>query len=312
MVMLSKKSVLLAEAETTYGTDPTPTAADNALLVLDAEIKESHEVIERGERWASLDHLPSVKGESYAEFSFKIAVIGSGTAGTAPRVGALLKAAGLAETVVSSTSVTYQNASASHGSVTLYLYKDGRLHKLTGARCSALKLVYEAGKQLLADFTFQGIYNDSSLVAVPSCTYESTVTLPPMCKSSAFSYNSKTTLVTKSVELDLGISLAKRPSLSEATAVKGFEIVAFRPKVVIDPECQIETSYTFRTDQLTTTRALSVLATRAAGNIVTLNVPQFNITKVEYADRDGVLIEKLEGEAAATVAGNNALNIVFT
>jgi hypothetical protein len=132
-----------------------------------------------------------------------------------------------------------------------------------------------------------------------------------MCNSSAFAYNAKTTLVTNTVELDFGIVSAKRPSLSSATGVAGFEITGFNPKITVDPECQVETSYAFRTDQLATTRALTVLATRAAGNIFTLNVPAFNITKIDYADRDGVLVEKLEGECTAS-SGNDALNIVVT
>lgn len=309
MVMLSKKSVLWAKTETTYGTDPTPTTS-NALLVQDAQIKETHEVLERNVQWKTLDRLPSIKGESYSEVSFKMDIHGSGSVALAPRVGALLKACGLAETIQSGVSVTYTVSTDSISSVTLWLYKDGRQHIITGCR-GTCKLNFTAGKTLVAEFTFKGLYADPTNVALPSTTYETTVALPPVCKSSQFAYNAKTTLVTQSVEFDFGVTVAKRPSLSTATAVAGFEIVEFKPVVTIDPECQIETSYTFRSDLLTTPRALAVLATRAAGNIVTLNVPKFNPTKIEYADREGILVEKLEGEASAN-SGNDAFNIVFS
>lgn len=310
MVMLSKKSVLLAKAETTYGTDPTPSGTVDSLLVMDATIKENHEVLEREVQWKYLDRLPSVKGESFCEVTFKIDVCGSGSIALAPRIGALLRACGLAATVQSGVSVTYTVSTDSHASATLYLYMDGRLHTITGARGSA-KMIFSAGKTCIMEFTMKGLYTAPTSASLPTTTYETTVTLPPVCKSSLFTFNSKSTLVTQTVELDFGAEVVKRPSLNSANAVAGFEIVGFKPVVTIDPEAQIETSYTFRTDQLTTQRAVAVVATRAAGNIVTLNVPKMNITKIEYADREGILIEKLEGEASAN-SGNDAFNIVFS
>ena len=311
MVMLKKKSVLLVKLETVYGTDSTPTGADNALLVQDASIKEIFGVVERPVQWKFLDTLPSILGEQYVEVSFKVDVIGSGTAGTAPRVGALLQACGLLETDTGSDD-TYTPVNTGHKSVAMYLYMDGRQHTITGARGKSLKFTFAAGQTLIAEFTMVGLYTAASVAVLPATvTYESTYKAPPVCKSSAFSYNAKTTLVTNTVELDLGIVSAKRPSLSASTGVAGFEITGFNPKLTIDPECQVETSYTFRSDSLATTRAVSVKAERAAGNIITLSVPAFNITKIEYGDRDGVLIEKLEGECAS-VSGNDAVSIAFT
>jgi hypothetical protein len=312
MVMLKKKSVLLVKAETVYGTDPTPGPTTDALLVNDANIKEAFGVVERTAQWSFLDTLPSVLGEQYVELSFKVDICGSGTPGTGPRVGALLKACGLAATNSPGVSDTYTVSSGSHVSVTIYLYMDGRQYVVTGCRGKSAKMVWTAGQPLVAEFTMVGLYTAATAAAIPgTVTYESTVKLPSMCKSSAFAYNSKTTLVTNTVELDFGIVSAKRPSVSASTGVAGFEITGFNPKCTIDPECQVETSYTFRADQLATTRALTVKSTRAAGNICTLNVPTFLITKIEYADRDGVLVEKVEGECAAG-SGNDAFNIVFT
>ena len=41
MVMLTKRTLLLAKEEVTYGTDPTPTVAANAIEAYDVEIKET-------------------------------------------------------------------------------------------------------------------------------------------------------------------------------------------------------------------------------------------------------------------------------
>lgn len=311
MVMDIRKSVILAKAETTYDTDPTPSPTVDAILAQEVDIKENSGVIEREMQWKFLGHLPSLLGEQWSEVTFKLPVIGSGTAGTAPRAGALLKACGLSETVLSNTSVTYAPTSSNHGSATLYIYKDGRLHIVRGCRGS-MKMTFSAGKELMMEFSFMGRYTAPTVVALPgTVTYESTIKVPPVCKSSAFSYNSKTTLVVGTLDFDLANSTVKRTSLNDANAIAGFEITDRKPKVTIDPEAQFETSYNLRGDWLSTQRAVSIVATRAAGNIVTLNVPQFNIVKIEYADRDGIVVEKIEGEASAN-AGDDSFSIVYS
>lgn len=312
MVMDVKRTILLAKAETTYDTDPTPSATVDSLAVQDAQIKENASPVERNLQLLSLGNFPSLLGEQWAEISFKVAVLGSGTAGTAPRLGALLKACGLSETVVSSTSVTYAPTSSNHGSATIYLFKDGRRHIMTGCR-GTFKLVYSAAKELMAEFTLMGRELTPTVTSLPSpVTYETTVRVPPVCKSSNFRYNSKSTLVVANVELDAAMKVVKRVSLNDSNAIAGFEITDRKPMVSIDPEAQFETSYDFRGDWLTTQRALAIVATRAAGNIVTLNVPNFNITKIEYADREGIQVEKIEGEATESTTLNDAFSIAFT
>lgn len=310
MSMLVKKSVLLVKAETTFGTDPTPTEALNSIIVADAEIKENINPVSRNVHWAYLGEIPSLSGEKFCELSFKVDLYGSGSVNTAPRVGALLVACGLAQTIQSGTSITYTPTSSSIGSCTIYFWKDGRKYIISGCR-GDMKLTYDAGQFVTAEFTMKGVYAAPTVVANPTCTYESTAKLPPICLSSNFTYNAKTTLVTKSVELALNNTLAKKQSLSASTGITGFEITGRAPTVIIDPECQLETSYTFRTDQLTTTKAVTVVASRATGNIITLNIPYFNITKIDYADREGILVEKIEGQAADS-SGDDGLTLVFS
>lgn len=307
----TRKTVLLAKSEVTYDLDPTPSPTVDAILAMNVDIKENAGVVNRDAQWKFLDQLPSLLGEQWSEINFKIPVIGSGTPGTAPRIGAILKACGMGETVVSNTSVTYGLISDNHSSCTLYIYKDGRLHIMTGCRGTG-KLLYEAGKALYFEGKMWGRYAAPTVVALPvTVTYESTVKVPPVCKSSAFAYNSKTSLVVGSFELDFGVNVVKRPSLSDANAIAGFEITDRAPKFSIDPEAQFETSYNFRADWLTTQRVINIVATRAAGNIITTNITNANITNISYDDREGILVEKIEGECAAS-AGNDAFTIAFT
>lgn len=302
--MITKRSIMLVKTETTEGTDPTPSASTDALLAIDAQIKEITNPVDRPVQQASLSIRPSLLGMRFAEITFKLELQGSGSAGTAPRWGRLVEACGCLETINGGVSAVYQPASSSLETVTIYLYKDGRLHKLTGAR-GTFSLTCEAGKQAMFEFKMSVIYNAPTVAALPSATYESTT--PPVCKNQSFSYNSKTTLIVQTVTLDIANEVSQRPSLAATDAIRGFSIVGRKPVVTMNPEAQFETSYAFRDDILTTQRALSL----TVGSICTLAVPKFNITEIAYSSRDGIEIETLTGEAAQNT-GDDEFTITMT
>ena len=308
MVMLKRKQVILAKIETTYGSDPTPTAGANAILAINPEIKEVKEVLERNINISSLSNKPSLKGKESIELTFGVELKGSGAAGTAPRLGALLQACSMDETVVGSTSVTYAPVSASQESVTIYLYIDGRLHKLTGARGS-FKLTAPAGQLAMLEFTFKGIHNAVANAAIVSGTYDTPN--PPVCKSCTFSYDSQTTLCSKQVEIDLAGTIAARDCLSASTGIAGFEFTERKPVMTFDVEAQIQTSYDFRGDQLSSQKAVSLVIGGTAGNICTVSVPKYNITSIEYGDAEGILLESLTGECTVTTS-DDEVSIAFT
>lgn len=303
-----KNQLLLAKIETTYDTDPTPTESANSILAVEPQIKELIEPARRQAQIGSLSRLPSVDGKKNVEITFKIELKGSGTAGTAPRIGALLRACSFSETIVSNTSVTYLPRSTSQESCTIWFYIDGRLHKATGCR-GDVKFTFEAGTFPVAEFTFKGRYAASTLVALPSPTLEST--LPSVCKSCNFQYNSKSTLVVKSTLIEMNNQVVERPSLNDANSIAGFEITGRDPMATIDPEMIIETSYAFRTDAFTTQRQISLVVGSTAGNILTVTAPKFNPYFPEYSDRDEIMVETIKGELAQNT-GNDELSLAFT
>ena len=310
MVMLKRKQVILAKVETAaYGTDPTPTAGANAILVINPEVKEVKDVVERGINVSTLTNYPNLKGKENLEITFQVEIKGSGSVALAPRLGALLQACSFAETVNSGTSVSYAPASSSQKSITIYAYVDGRRHILTGARGS-VKIISVAGQVGLFEFTFMGIHNDATTTDIVTGIYDSPT--PQVCKSCAFTYNSKTTLIPKSVELDIANTIAMRESLNDSTGVAGFEITERKPQLVVDVEDNIQTSYDFRGDQMTNYRQVSWVIGASAGNICTFTVPKFNIENIEYADSEGILISKLTGGASIDSSGDDEVTIVFT
>ena len=170
MPLLTRKRVILIEAESSYGTDPTPTGTD-VVLVRDLSITpQSSDVVSRDVVRPFLGAFQQLLANTSVEVTFSVELAGSGAAGTAPRYGAALKACGLSETVSSGTSVTYAPVSSSFSSVTIHYNTDGVRHKITGAR-GTFTINASVGEIPTIEFSFQGIYNAPDDSALPSVTY---------------------------------------------------------------------------------------------------------------------------------------------
>jgi hypothetical protein len=170
MALLTRKRVILIEAESSYGSDPTPAATD-VVLVTDLSITpQSSDVVNRDVVRPYLGSSQQLLANTRVECTFSVEFAGSGTAGTAPRYGSALKACGLSETISSGTSVTYEPISSNFSSVTIHYNVDGVRHVVTGCRGN-VSLSAEVGAIPTLDFTFTGIYNAPSDAALPSVTY---------------------------------------------------------------------------------------------------------------------------------------------
>lgn len=131
-----KKAVVL-KAETTYGTDANPTGAANWFEARDVQLTSYDiETAERNVIQDYLGHSGKIVASKWSKLSFKMAVAGSGAAGTAPKWGPAILPCGFAQTVDAGVSVAYNLVSSGIGSVTAYLVIDGVLYKFVGCRGS--------------------------------------------------------------------------------------------------------------------------------------------------------------------------------
>ena len=153
MAQLTRKRVILIEAESSYGTDPTPAATD-VVLVRDLSITpQTSDVVSRDVVRPFLGAFQQLLANTRVEVTFSVELAGSGTAGTAPRYGNALKACGFSETVASNTSVTYEPISASFSSVTIHYNTDGVRHIVIDCRGS-FTINASVGEIPSIDFTF--------------------------------------------------------------------------------------------------------------------------------------------------------------
>lgn len=171
MALLTRKRVILAKIETTYGVDPTPVGTTNAILVRNLNVTpQSTQLVGRDLIRPYLGNFEQLEASTHVELDFEVEAAGSGTAGTAPGYGVLLRACGMSETVTVSTKVDYKPVSSGFESVTIYFNVDGVLHKITGAR-GDVEMTMNSAQIPVFKFKFVGIYNAPTDTALPTISY---------------------------------------------------------------------------------------------------------------------------------------------
>lgn len=307
---LTRKRLIQVKKESTYGTDSSPAGSD-ALLVRNLEITPiESDVVSRDLIRPYLGNSPQLLANSRVSITFQVELAGSGTAGTAPRYGALLQACGLSETIVASTSVTYAPVSSSFSSATIYFNNDGIRHIATGCR-GTFNLSGEVGQIPTIDFTIVGIYNAPTDTAQPSVTYSQQAS-PLIFKdgnTSAFQFFSYAGCL-QSVSFDMANETVYRELVG---CTKQALITNRAPSgtVVLEAPALATKDY-FAISQTETTGNLTFLHGTTAGNRVTFTAGQCDITNPSYADQDGVQMLSIPYVATPTTAGNDELTLAFT
>lgn len=308
-----RNRVLLAKEESVYNTDSVPVVASNAIEASGLKLNFIADLLTRDNVRNNISPVSPVVGKRYVEVSFTCELKGSGSAGTAPRIGDLLEACAFAETVSAGSSVTYAPRSTSKKSITIYVYdidsSSAVLHKITGA-IGTLSLKAAAGQYATVEFTFRGNYNAVADAAIPSTpTYESTT--PPIVESAAFTLNGVTSLVVQEVSLTLDNSISERDDISSANAIKGFEVTAREPKGNFNPEAVLAATYNFWTDWIgSTQRALSMVVGTVAGNKCTITAPKVTLESIADGERDRILTRDIPFRLGQNT-GNDELTLVF-
>jgi hypothetical protein len=310
MALLSRKRLILAKAESVYGTDASPAGTD-AVLVRNLDITPiSADVVSRDLIRPYMGNSDQLIANSRVEISFEVELAGSGTAGTAPRYGAVLKACGLSETTVAATSVTYAPVSASFSSVTIYFNADGLLHKLTGCR-GTFTMSCQVGQIPVLQFQMTGVYNAPTDTAAPAVTY-SNQAAPLVFRdgnTSAFQLLSYAGCL-MSVDFNMANEVAYRELIG---CTKEVLITDRKPAGTATIEAPtIAAKDFFAASLATTTGNLTFLHGTTAGNRVTFTASQVDVANPTYSDTDGVLMLSVPYVALPTTAGNNELSLAFT
>ena len=163
-----RKLAILAKVETTYGTDAVPTGAANAMQMTEVSLTPlAGEEVSRDLMLAHFGHQGVMLVGDYVELQGSVEIAGSGTAGTAPAYGPLLRACGMSEVLAVGVSATYQPVSAGQEGVSIYANLDGVNHKLLGAR-GTLTFGFTPKQIPRFTFTLRGLLGAIADTALPT------------------------------------------------------------------------------------------------------------------------------------------------
>ena len=312
MPLLSRRQLLLAEAEVSYGVDPTPSASTNAILVRNIEVTPLEaDTVNRELIRPYLGQSEQLLAQTRVLINFEVELAGSGTAGTAPAYGPLLEACAMTEAVVASTSVTYApNSDAAPGSATIYFNNDGVLHKATGCR-GTFTLNGAVGEIPTIAFEFTGIYNTPSDVSLSTPTYSNQAD-PVVFKNGnttgfqVFSYAG----ALQSFSLEMANEIVYRELVG---GTKEAIISNRAPAGEVMIEAVTMATHNFFNDATGgSTGNLTFQHGQTAGNIVTFTASQIDLGNPSYSDEDGIQMLTLPYIATPTDSGNDELELVYT
>lgn len=323
MPILTQKAVLLAKVEITPGTDPTPTALANAILVSEPAFSVQAEEVERNFVRNDFSTYPSRYIKRRGQMTFKVEVRGAGSPDTDSDWGVLLLGCGFAKSTVAvgdpvdRDGILYSPISSDLKTLTLYMYFDGLLHKMHGAMGS-FTITGDAGGIATAEFTFQGTYETPTQVAMPAApTYNTTI--PPIVELAGLSWNgSSNGLIVGSLSFDWQNTIAQRPDVNSSQGLYATYISGRNPTAGFTPEVTGALNDEFWTAwAASTTRELLLtiggpVGAGTEGNSVIFEAPAVQISNINYGDRDNIRTYDLSLALRRGGSGNDELTILFS
>lgn len=284
----------------------------DAVLVRDLNITpQQSDVVSRDLIRPYLGASEQLLANTRVECTFSVELAGSGAAGTAPRYGKALKACGLSETVVSSTSVTYAPVSSSFDSVTIHYNIDGVRHKVTGAR-GTFTLNASVSEIPTIDFTFTGIYNAPDDSVLPSITYGDQAN-PLIFKngnSTSFQLLSYAGALS-SVSVDMGNEIIYR-ELIGGTKESLLTNRSVNGSVTLEAVLMATKDYFAAALVDTSLGNLQFTHGTAAGNIVQFTSTRVDIGDVSYEDQDGIAMLAIPYTCVPSTSGNDEMSLIYT
>jgi len=301
-----KKKIILFKLETVYGTDATPTGTTDAVLASNIKLTPlKTEMVTRDIEQATMGNSPNLAVASYRTISFDVELAGSGTAGTAPKFGKLLRCAGFSEVITAGTSVVYAPVSEAFESATLYINIDGKLYKMWGVRGT---VGFNLSAKGIPKLTFEmsglcGPVTDTAMATVDLTGFQKPVPVNNV-NTTGFAVNSFSTRL-----YELQVSVAAQTVYRNLPGAEDFLVTNRQPSgsLVIEDPSVADWDYI---PLVKTAAAVPVTLTHGtvAGNKVKIDL-RTELGEPDPDQRDGVVVVKFPLRPVPS-AGND--EIVFT
>ena len=205
----------------------------------------------------------------------------------------------------------YKPVSESFESLTIYVYFDGALHKVTGCQ-GTYTINGEAGAYGTAAFTFTGQYLEPVDSPIPTGTiYEASI--PSQVELAQMALEGSPDFCAQSFSVDMAVTITPRDCINGTDGFDGVRVTGRAPTGTINPEAQLRRSHPFW-QIMASGRFLPwhVRVGTDTGNIVHLLSNSVQYGSLSYGDRNGIrTVEANLRFAALSGSGNDELAILF-
>lgn len=301
------KLAMLHKRETTYGEDAAPVAA-NALLGANVTITpiEGQEV-SRDLLLPYLGNQGVVLAGIYGRVEFDLEIAGSGTAGEPPKIGSILRVAGMSETITPDQDVAYEIVEDAVESGSLYFISDKVQHVLLGGQANIAPSFTPSSIPRFR-VTYLGLLGTiTDVAAMPIVTNAGWTTPETVSKANTSMSLHGWPSVAESLSVDLGNTLTPRFLIGDEKIMISDRKTT--GTAVVEARSLAEVNWFDRA--LKRTRGeLKLTHGKTAGNIVELTAPAVEVGKPSQGQTDGIINYSLP-LSLCPIEGMDELKIVF-
>lgn len=210
--------------------------------------------------------------------------------------------------VLTPAGYQYTPVSDTFESATMYLYRDGLLHKLLGAR-GTFSVQATGGEFAIFTFTFTGDYSAAIDTSMPTPTYETQK--PTQVELANLTVNGFTAFAAAEFTFDMANDVQIREDINSVEAYAGGIITGRAPVLGINPETVLEATHPVWANLAAGTEmAFTAKVGKAKGNVVQFDCPNVQYTDVKYGNRNGILVYDITMNCAR-LTGNDEVKISF-
>jgi hypothetical protein len=305
-----KSKLILAKIESTYGVDPTPTGAANAMLMTDVSVQpmEGEDVSRNLER-PYLGAQEEIPTGLRVVLTGSTELAGSGTAGTAPAWGVLARACGLAEVVTPSTSVVYNPITDAHESATIYFWYGATRQIMTGVRGTAAVTINAQGIPVIR-WTLTGLFSVPTEQAqdTPDFSNFKKPLIATNANTPAFQVNS-VSLVLRNFSVDLGNDVQPRLLIGR----EEIKIVDRAEQITASVEAvPLTTLDPFTLSKAGTLVPVTITHGTVAGNIAVLAAPTCQLKRLSGYENQQETLEWPLAPKPLPASGNDQFTLSLT
>lgn len=315
-----RNTTLLAKVETAYGTDAVPTGAANAMLVSDVTITHTYANVGRDLIRSFMGGSEELVGTKHVAIEATVELQGSGTAGTAPAWGPMMRACGFAENdLLTPDRIEYVPVSTAFESASIYYYMDGALHKALGCRGN-VEISAPIGERPTLKFSLLGIDGGVTAATPSGVTYASFKT--PLviteanvaeflmgCTYATGAFSGGAAVCSRGLTLNAGNDVQYIPTLG----CEGVDIVsrAATGSLSLDLAAAAEVT-AMAAVEANTLSSIGMTLGASAGYITRIFVPYAQRTNPKYEDVSGRAHVSFDLRCVPGATGNDEIKIILT